>query len=64
MTHTVDKLALIEIASEKINSTCSLLSNMFDGGLNITQDDIRKTQHVIDKMREAQSELLSLLKNL
>jgi len=37
---------------------------MFDGGLNVTQDDVRKTQEVIDKIREAQSELLSLLKSL
>ena len=64
MAHTVDKLALIEFANEKINSTCSLLTNMFDGGLNVSEDDISKTQAVIDKMRDAQSELLSLLKAL
>jgi hypothetical protein len=64
MSHTVDKVAIVEITNEKINSACSVLSNMFDGGLNVTQGDTERTRQIIDKLRDAQSELLSLLKTL
>lgn len=64
MAHTIDKLALVEFANEKINDTCSILTNMFDGALNVSHDDIEKTRKVIDEIRQAQSELLSLLKSL